>query len=54
MERLHKVLAHAGFGSRRKCEELIQAGLVRVDGHIITEMGVLRAPYKKSIRAALG
>jgi pseudouridine synthase len=39
-ERLHKVLATAGFGSRRKCEELIAAGLVSVDGRVITEMGV--------------
>jgi 23S rRNA pseudouridine2605 synthase len=32
-ERLQKILAQAGVGSRRDCEELILAGRVRVDGH---------------------
>ena len=31
-ERLHKILAHAGFGSRRACEGLIEAGRVTVNG----------------------
>lgn len=31
-ERLQKLMAHAGFGSRRACEELILAGRVRVNG----------------------
>ena len=31
-ERLQKILARAGFGSRRSCEELITAGRVRVAG----------------------
>ncbi len=31
-ERLHKMLARAGVGSRRTCEELIRAGRVRVAG----------------------
>lgn len=38
-ERLQKILAQAGLGSRRACEELIKAGRVAVDGKVITELG---------------
>lgn len=37
-ERLQKVLARAGFGSRRTCEELIASGRVRVNGEV-AELG---------------
>jgi 23S rRNA pseudouridine2605 synthase len=37
--RLQKVLANAGVASRRKAEELIRAGRVRVNGQVITELG---------------
>jgi 23S rRNA pseudouridine2605 synthase len=33
-ERVQKVLARAGLGSRRACEELIRAGRVQVNGHL--------------------
>lgn len=39
-ERLQKVLAHAGVGSRRACEDLITQGRVSVDGNIITQLGI--------------
>jgi len=39
MERLNKVLAHAGVGSRRRCDNLILAGRVSVDGQRITDPG---------------
>ena len=49
MERLHKVLAHAGFGSRRSCEEMILAGEVMVDGKPVEELGVKVDPAKQKI-----
>ena len=38
--RLQKVLAQAGVGSRRKCEDLIEAGSVTVNGQVVNELGV--------------
>jgi len=38
-ERLQKILSQAGITSRRKAEELIQAGRVSVNGATITELG---------------
>jgi pseudouridine synthase len=39
-ERLQKALAHAGIASRRASEELILAGRVRVNGQVVTELGL--------------
>lgn len=39
MERLQKVIAQAGIASRRKAEELIKDGKVKVNGEVITELG---------------
>ena len=39
MERLQKVIAASGITSRRKAEELIIKGKVRVNGNIVTELG---------------
>ena len=40
MERLQKVIANSGFTSRRKAEELILAGRVKVNGEVVTKLGV--------------
>lgn len=39
MERLQKVIAQSGITSRRKAEELIVKGKVKVNGKIITQLG---------------
>lgn len=40
MERLQKVIAHAGIASRRKAEELIIEGKVKVNGQVVRELGI--------------
>ena len=40
MERLQKVIAQSGVASRRKAEELILAKKVKVNGNIVSELGV--------------
>ena len=47
--RLQKYLAEAGIASRRKCEEYITAGRVKVNGKIINELGTKVSPEKDEI-----
>lgn len=48
--RLQKVLAAAGIGSRRSCEELIAQGRVEVDGRIVREQGLRVDPLRAVVR----
>jgi 23S rRNA pseudouridine2605 synthase len=49
-ERLQKIIAAAGIASRRKAEELISAGHVRVNGAVVTELGTKADPETDHIR----
>jgi len=47
LERLQKAIAAAGVASRRKAEELIIAGVVRVNGKVVKELGTKVSPKDK-------
>ena len=47
--RLHKYLADSGCASRRKAEELIKAGRVKVNGQIVNQQGVKIDPEKDKV-----
>ena len=49
MERLQKFLANCGVASRRKCEELITQGKVKVNGKVVTELGIKINPNEDII-----
>ena len=49
-ERLQKILARAGIAARRKSEELILAGRVRVNGQVVAELGSKADPLKDKIQ----
>ena len=48
--RLQKLLAEAGFGSRRKCEEIILDGRVEVDDELVTTLGIRVDPKRQKVR----
>ena len=48
-ERLQKILAHAGVGSRRACEELILQGRVTAGGQVIRELGTKVDPTRTPV-----
>ena len=48
-QRLQRLLAAAGFGSRRQCEDLIEEGRVDVNGEIVSTLGTVVDPTKDKI-----
>ena len=48
-ERLQKYLANNGIAARRKCEEFILDGRVKVNGKVVTELGTKINPDKDII-----
>ena len=52
-ERVQKVLARAGIGSRRHCEELIEDGLVRINGELANSVWALFVSFD-ALQAWLG
>ena len=47
--RLQKYLAHHGIASRRKCEEYIEKGFIKVNGATITKLGTKIDPSKDQV-----
>jgi len=48
-ERLQKFLANSGIDSRRKCEQYIEEGKVKVNGEVVTELGRKIDPLKDKV-----
>lgn len=49
-ERLQKIIAKAGFASRREAEELIRAGKVTINGRVVTELGTKADPLQDHVK----
>jgi pseudouridine synthase len=52
LERLQKIISRAGIASRRHAEDMILSGQVRVNGVVVTELGVKADPEHDRIEAA--
>ncbi|HVW95380.1 MAG TPA: pseudouridine synthase [Mucilaginibacter sp.] len=48
--RLNRYISNAGICSRRKADELISAGVVSVNGNVVSELGYKVDPHKDQIR----
>ena len=50
LERLQKIIAHAGFASRREAETMIREGRVTLNGRVVTELGTRADAAKDHIK----
>ena len=50
VERLQKIIAHAGVASRREAESMIREGRVTVNGRVVTELGSKADPKRDHIK----
>ncbi|MGL4773188.1 MAG: pseudouridine synthase [Clostridium sp.] len=49
MERLDKIISNLGFGSRKEVKSIVKKGLVKVDGEVVKDNGLLVDPEKSQI-----
>jgi 23S rRNA pseudouridine2605 synthase len=50
LERLQKIIAHAGVASRREAESMIREGRVTVNGRVVTELGTKADPSRDHVK----